>query len=615
MDALAEAGVLSEAEAARIQTAYDFLRQLINGMRMLRGSAKDLFLPAPESNEFAHLARRMGYGTGDGLGPAQQLRLDFETHTAIVRAFVERHFGREALPGPAVGTVADLILSEEVPKELRARILAGAGFRDPDRAFVNLRALAGKGFSRETFARLMVLAFDMLCRGPDPDMALNNWERYTHALSSPEMHYQISLSQPMRLEILLGLFGGSQFLADTLIRTPGFLDWVLIPEILRGGRRRKDIEEELEQGDARDRTAWMNRLRRIRRRELLRIGTRDICLGVPTGEIIQDLSVVAEAFVQAALDRTWERMERKDPSIQGEARERFCVLALGKLGGLELNYSSDIDLLGVVDPAPHGGAGKETAARVMEGLRTDLSSHSDEGYAYRVDLRLRPFGGSGDLVPTVSGLLEYYRRQASLWEIQAAIKMRPVAGNLQLGHRVVEAVRELLLTPRDPAEIAASCRHMREQGERLSRQGIDEGLDVKSGPGGIRDVEFLVQALQLMHAPGAPEILDGNTLRALGALEERGILSRDRVAVLREDYLFLRRVEHALQLAEDRQTHLVPLDPKAMEVLAGRVARSRRPGAGEFEEELRARLARVREAAASVFGAMWTNLSGFPPQG
>ncbi len=599
VDGLAEAGALSDGEARGVQGAYDFLRRLINGLRMLRGSARDLVLPGPGSEEYGHLARRMGYRPGGALSPSRQLHLDFETHTAVVRAFVERHFGRDALPGPAVGTPADLVLSEGLSPELRDRILACAGFRNPERALVNVQALAGMAHSRETFARLAVLAFDMLCRGPDPDMALNNWERYLHALSSPELHYQVSLSQPMRLEILLGLLAGSQFLADTLVRSPGFLDWVMIPEILHGTRRREDVEEELRQRDPGDRTAWMNRLRRIRRRELLRIGTRDICLNVPVDEVMGELSAVAEAFVQSALEGAWERLAGAEGGRDGLDPEGFCILAMGKLGGGELNYSSDIDLLAVCEPGGRGG--KETAARVMEGVRADLMNHSEEGHAYRVDLRLRPFGRAGDLVPTVQGLLDYYRTGASLWEIQAAIRMRPVAGNLRLGHRVVEALHAVLLAPRSPDRVVRSVRGLRAEAERV-HAGRSGGLDVKNGAGGIRDVEFLVQALQLIHAPGAPHLLEGNTLRAVGALEERGVILRGQAETLREDYRFLRRVEHALQLLEDRQTHVVPTDPDALGALAGRVNHAGREAVGAFVEELEERLTRVRRTVSDLLG-------------
>jgi glutamate-ammonia-ligase adenylyltransferase len=600
VDGLAEAGALSEGEARGVQRAYDFLRRLINGMRMLRGSARDLVLPEADSDEYGHLARRMGYRPGGALSPSRQLHLDFETHTAVVRAFVERHFGRDALPGPAVGTAADLVLSDGLSPELRDRILACAGFRNPERALVNVQALARMAHSRETFARLAVLAFDMLRRGPDPDMALNNWERYLHSLSNPELHYQVSLSQPMRLEILLGLVAGSQFLADTLVRYPGFLDWVLIPEILHEARRREGVEAELGRGDPGDRTAWMNRLRRLRRRELLRIGTRDICLNVPVDEVMDELSAVAEAFVQAALERTWGRFPDAEGGREGLDPEGFCILAMGKLGGGELNYSSDIDLLAVCEPAP-GNGGKETASRVLEGVRADLMNHTEEGHAYRVDLRLRPFGRAGDLVPTRAGLLDYYRTAASLWEIQAAIKMRPVAGNLRLGHRVVEAVHEVLLAPRSPEQIVRSVTGMRAEAGRLS-SGPSRAVDVKNGAGGIRDVEFLVQALQLIHAPDAPHLIEGNTLRAVGALEERGVVSREEAGTLREDYRFLRRVEHALQLLEDRQTHTVPTDPDALGALAARVTRAGRGSAGSFAAELEACLARVRRAAGDRLG-------------
>jgi glutamate-ammonia-ligase adenylyltransferase len=243
----------------------------------------------------------------------------------------------------------------------------------------------------------------------------------------------------------------------------------------------------------------------------------------------------------------------------------------------------------------------------MEGVRADLMNHTEEGYAYRVDLRLRPFGRSGELVPTAQGLLDYYRGGASLWEIQAALKARPVAGNLRLGHRVMEALHGVLLAPRSPGEIVRSVKALRAEAERV-HAGSSGGLDVKNGAGGIRDVEFLVQALQLIHAPDAPHLLEGNTLRALGGLEERRVISGEQAETLRRDYRFLRRVEHALQLLEDRQTHALPSDPDALGALAGRVARAGREAADAFREELETCMARVRRGAEALLGPAGRNL-------
>jgi glutamate-ammonia-ligase adenylyltransferase len=604
--ALTDVGVLDPSECAHLADAYDFLRNLINGMRMLRGNAKDLFLPRADSKEYDHLARRMGYGGRSPLAPGIRLHIDFERHTAAVRLFMERHFGRESIPGHGVGTVADLVLSDQVPEELRVSILSEARFKNPGRAYVNLKALAGSGSQKDTFLKLALLASDVLGRTPDPDMALNNWERFVERRVSPEFHYQTLLSQPMRLEILLGLFSGSQFLADTLIRNPGFLDWVMIPELLHHLRKREDIEEELRraaegQGSPK---VWCNDLRRLRRREVLRIGTRDLCLKAPTRDVMHELSLVAEACIQVTFERALKTLEQEDEKRLENLflGERFCLLALGKLGGKELNYSSDIDLLALWDDrflsAKGDGVFREKMkgfyARLMERIRSDLSQHTDEGYAFRVDLRLRPFGRAGELVPSLSSIVEYYRRDASLWEIQATLKMRPISGNLQVGFALLERLRPELLRRRDRAAIVATIDRMRNSAIKAFSGTGRALLDVKSGLGGLRDVEFLVQGLQLVHCHEAPHLLESNTLLALGALSEGGILPVEVAEELMADYLFLRKVEHYLQILEDQQIHALPKGKEALTALAKRVHGVEGKGS-LFMEEVRQCLGRIRE--------------------
>jgi glutamate-ammonia-ligase adenylyltransferase len=607
--ALADAGVLSPDETDQLLEAYRFLRRLINAMRILRGSAQDLFLPPVDSVEFAALARRTGYRRGGALDPSQQLRLDFETHTATVRAFAERHFGRDSLPGPDVGTVADLVLSENPPPHLLEKILAAAGFANVDRAYVNLKSLAGIGSRRQTFARLSLLASDILARTPDPDMALNNWERFIRALTSPEFHYNLLLSQPMRLEILLTIFAGSQFLADALVRDPGFLDWITLPENLHQSPSKEDLLEELQAGaqPGQGHLIWLNRLRRFRRREILRIGTRDMYLKLPTEQVMLELSTLADALTNAALGNVWTRSaeaERKVPGDLSELAGNFCILAFGKLGGRELNYSSDIDLMGLFDDSPTLAAGlgldasmlKYLFTWVMERVTLDLATHTEQGHAYRVDLRLRPYGGAGELVPSLTGLAAYYDKTASLWELQAAVKLRPIAGNLSLGFAFLDRLRPVLLRRRRPEEIVQSIVKMRSAAIRQGSRTVGPaGLDVKSGVGGLRDVEFLVQGLQLIHAAEQPEILEGNTLAALKRLCDAGLLRGPVSEQLRHDYLFLRVVEHYLQILEDRQIHAVPDDGAELTALAKRVLGTE-AGGSIFKEKLESCTRRVREA-------------------
>jgi glutamate-ammonia-ligase adenylyltransferase len=588
LEALSEEGVLSDEESARLLNAYAFLRHLINSMRMLRGSAVDLFFPSQDSSEFAHLARRMGYSRGGPLEPSEQLRIDFENHSAAVRVFVERHFGRDSIPGAVAGNAADLVLSDQVPGETRDAILRDSGFDHPDRAYANIKSMAGGGPRRAAFAKLALLAFDILKRKPDPDMALNNWERFVRAQVSADFHYNLLLSQPMRLELLLGIFAGSQFLSDALVRNPGFLDWVVAPEVLHKLRETRDIEEDLRRtaSGCSSHSEWLNRLRRLRRREMLRIGIRDICLGVSTREVMLELSRVAEAFSQAVLGkRIQEHPEWKD---------RFCILALGKLGGHELNYSSDIDLLGLwSDEVGKSEQDKKAYfTRLMEDLRADLSSHTEEGYAYRVDLRLRPFGRDGELVPSWSSLVRYYTEVASLWEVQAALKMRPVAGNLRLGYSFLEKLRPVLLKEWKREDVARSIEKMRNTGMK-TLSGATQ--NVKSGMGGLRDVEFLVQGLQLIHGARMPSLLERNTIHALELLGKENILPEPVALELKEDYLFLRRVEHCLQILEDRQIHAIPKDRKELKALARRLLG---PEGNEdrFMEKLNGCLQRIHDA-------------------
>ncbi|MCX7847723.1 MAG: glutamate-ammonia-ligase adenylyltransferase [bacterium] len=603
LEALAHTGVLSATEAAQLSAAYDFLRRLINALRMLRGSAKDLFLPPLDSPEFLHLARRMGYQHSDDLSPAQRLHLDFETHTAIVRAFVERHFGRDALPRASAGTVADVVLSDHADAPFHRQLLAAAGFHDPATAARNLRALAGPEPSRSLFARLAILAADTLRSKPDPDMALNNWERFVARLPHREEHFQLLLAQPARLDILLSIFAGSQFLADTLVQSPEWFEWVTDPAVLRPLRTadavRADLLVTCTPPSPRDQ--WRAAIRHARRRELLRIATRDLWLGAPLHETVAEISAVAEAICAATLDHCWLYISPSIKSLDGvdEPARHLCLLAFGKLGGYELNYSSDVDLLALSDDVPftvhyHDGrtkSHKEFYQSVLEQLRADLSTHTEHGYAYRVDFRLRPYGLSGELVPSVTSALAYYRHHAALWELQAALKLRPIAGARCIGEYFLNALRPLLTEPHAPADVVASISRLRQL---AVQQSSSSPHDVKNGPGGIRDIEFLVQGLQLIHAHSHPDLLDPNTLNALARLHHAGILPSTLAAQLADDYAFLRRLEHFLQLYEDRQTHALPTEPHALATLARRVS-GPSADADSFLTDLTHRMARVRQ--------------------
>jgi glutamate-ammonia-ligase adenylyltransferase len=304
---------------------------------------------------------------------------------------------------------------------------------------------------------------------------------------------------------------------------------------------------------------------------------------------MEEISDVAEAVIDAALSR----IRGAGTGERGGPAGRFCVLALGKLGGRELNYSSDIDLLALTETEGEPGA-VEKGTLLMEELGADLSLHTTEGYAYRVDLRLRPYGTSGQLVFPLGSLVEYYRAGAALWELQALLKARPVAGDRELGAAFLEKVGVFLRARRERAEVINSINRLRREAVKGLSRGLLPTTDVKSGLGGIRDIEFLAQGLQLIHAFERPAVLRGGTLEALDALAACGVIPQETAGELSEDYLFLRRVEHFLQIYEDRQTHSLPRDPAEVHALARRMLGSRATAA-QFRDELARRFDRVRE--------------------
>jgi len=599
LEELVRAGIMSGNEAEQLVSAYHFLRKLINSLRMLRGSAKDLYLPPAASDEYNHLARRTGYSGKDGLEPAQELRVDFETKTAKVRSFIETYLGRDSIPGPPGGNAADLVFSDTIPAEVATRILAEGGLKNHERALRNIELLKGNGTEKTLFARLAVLAWDLLRETPDPDMALNNWERFANSLPNKEEHYRTLLDQPLRLEVLLGIFAGSQFLADTVIREPELVSWISQPELIHSLRKTEDIRGELHtlSSQTPDAAAWMQNLRTVKKREILRIGTRDICLGVPFVDVVTEISRLADAILQVSLIRAWKEIASTEHAASGTHRNvessRFAVFAFGKLGGKELNYSSDIDLLAVFDADFYEGSHEFQEAffsKIMERLRFYLAEHTASGFVYRVDFRLRPYGRSGLLAHSLSSLLDYYADSASDWERQALIKLRPVAGDIEFGEEAVAALAAFLKKAERTGIAGEIKKHRSIASSR--RSIITNGVDIKSGEGGIRDIEFLVQGLQLINAAETPGVLGRNTLSGIQKLVSFKIITPERGDELKQDYLFLRRVEHFLQLLDNRQVHALPTDPVALEALAKRI-NGKDEETADFRNEIELTMKRV----------------------
>jgi glutamate-ammonia-ligase adenylyltransferase len=451
--------------------------------------------------------------------------------------------------------------------------------RDLERGWRNLTGLADV-LSLDGLREICTPLGRLLPRCPDPDMALNNLERFLANPGSAALTPVLLENRARLLEILLQLFGTSQSFSDLLSLNPDYLDMLRVP--LRRSPSKEELQAQLqaEADAAYEDSALLRVFRRFRQRQMLRIGTNDIVRDRPLDEITRDISHVADAAIEIALNVALRQVGNRFGQPCNERGEPVVctVLAFGKHGGEELNYSSDIDLMFVYseEGATRGKritslGNDEFYARVVGEVVRLLSSHTDRGHAFRVDLRLRPEGHRGPLARSLASTLAYYDAMGRTWERQALIKVRPVGGDLALGKRFLSAIEPFVyrkyLSFAEINEIKAIKRRIE---QKASKAGVSD-TEVKTGHGGIRDIEFTIQFLQLLNGGDLPDVRQRNTLLALSALERVGCLTDQEYRVLDDAYRFLRRVEHRLQLLFDLQTHRLPDGEEELRKLALRM--------------------------------------------
>jgi glutamate-ammonia-ligase adenylyltransferase len=458
--------------------------------------------------------------------------------------------------------------------------------RDAERGWRNLTYLANN-LPPDAFRELCGPFGRLLPRCPDADMSLNNLERFLANSAARERIPNLLESRARTLEILLQLFSTSQSFSDLLVANPDYIDMLRVPLRRSPGPEELRTQLQAEVDAAFEDSAVLRVFRRFRQRQVLRIGTNDVIRDRSLEEITRDISRVAEASLEVALATALKKVGTRfgQPHTKAGQPARCVILAFGKLGGEELNYSSDIDLMFLYDEegATRGnrvnsvGNGDFFARVVGEVVRL-LSAHTDRGQAYRVDLRLRPEGNRGPLARSLDSTLAYYDRLGRTWERQALIKVRPVAGDLELGEQFLRAIEPFIYRKYlNFAEINGIKALKRKIEHRTAREG-ESDTEVKTGKGGIRDIEFVIQFLQLLNGGDLPAVRQRNTLLAMEALERAGCLTDQEYRVLDDAYRFLRKVEHRLQLLFDLQTHLLPDRPEELRKLALRMGYTDRGG-------------------------------------
>jgi glutamate-ammonia-ligase adenylyltransferase len=462
-----------------------------------------------------------------------------------------------------------LIAKRPPAKPTADKLLRAHGFRDPTAARAIIQRLGADELQRRALAKIFPHLSRACAASADPGRALMNFERLVAALPNPNMFYHYLQEAPDRLDLLVKVFAHSQALSDTLARNASYFHFLIAPETLKVPREKKWLAAELARllMPARVPAEKYDVVRRFRRRETLRIGTRDLVGQATVEETTLELSNLADVCLQAVYEIAAVKLQAEF-KVRGS---RFTVIGMGKLGGQELNYSSDVDVIfvyGEDEQLTPVISAHQFYTKLAEEIVRAVGTKSDEGTIFRIDLRLRPEGSSGPLARSLESCENYYAEWGETWERMALVKARPVAGDAGLGAEFVEMVQPFVYSRHAGTSIIQQMAALKQRIEdevvrddRLTRH-------VKLGIGGIREIEFIVQSFQILRGGRIPALRERSTLRALPLLVKARSLNDKEAGALAHAYRFLRNVEHRLQMEMELQTHTIPDEEHAQYRLA-----------------------------------------------
>jgi len=559
---LGQEGQLPEFAANELIEAYAFLRRTENRLQAIDDRQTHELPSDPLSR--ARLALAMGFPDWDA----------FVKTLEVWRRKVQEHFDTvfmapqaESAEGDGALAVADVWLAE-VDEAHALQLLAEAGFQDAKSVWQQLaglksgtvsRALSANG--RRRLDQLMPLLLAAAGRSANPDAAAIRLLPLIEAIARRTAYLALLVENPMALSQLVQLCSASPWIARYLARHPLLLDELLDPRTLYSPLGREALAADLRlrlSGIAEDDLEQqMEVLRQFKHANTLKVAAADISGAVPLMVVSDYLTYIAETTLQVVVDLAYRQVARRHappalPGHEGEVTPGFTVIAYGKLGGIELGYGSDLDLVFLHADDADMAEAQVFYGRLVQRLIHILSTSTPGGVLYEVDTRLRPSGKGGLLSTTLSAFAEYQRREAWTWEHQALVRARAVAGDakLQAGFEAVR--REILARPRDRDRLRAEVREMRQR-QMQEKGSKDPALfDLKSDRGGIADIEFMVQYGVLSRAADHPEMLRWpDNIRLLDELSHAGWISADEARLLADAYRAFRSRVHKLTLREE----------------------------------------------------------------
>ena len=579
---LAKRKFISIDERDKLIEAYRFLRQAEHKVQIVQ-EAHAHSIPQGEGEEQAY-ARRLGYTRQGEVSESELFWRDHRRHTHTVRNIFDRLFYGAQKDIESEGAGADGSIWNDLDNEpVLIKHLARVGFADPKKAYENLRAVRdGESYSPPSPKRLKVMRtlgpalIAEIAKSSAPDQALFNLASFSHRIGGRTGFLTLLAEKPETMRLLITLFADSQFLTDLFLKRPELIDTLIRVDLTRIDKPKEEMLAELRENLAAvdDVEGKLNVLRRYKNEEFIRIGLHDLGGSIEFLAVLHQLSDLAEACLQAALDLTFADLSAKFGAVP---EGRFAIIGGGKMGAREIDYNSDLDLVFIYDASDDaetdgGSQGRlpahEFYVRVGQRLPTYLSAPTEEGIAYKIDMQLRPSGKAGPIVCSLDAYREYHKSTSQLWERQALIKTRFIAGDPLLGRAVESVIEQGAYSTGLTQDGVGEIHHLRMRMERELAGEDESRFNLKKGRGGLVDIEFLTQMLQLTHGYGITAVRQRETLDALQALEAAKILNLREYRLLADGYLFLRQLDHRLRLERDQSIDAFDAEPKRLDVIA-----------------------------------------------
>jgi glutamate-ammonia-ligase adenylyltransferase len=575
----------------------------------------------PEGNEQERaLARRLGYTQKNGQSERQLFWQDFRRHTRNVRQAFDRLFYEAQKDMQRAGTSGPGEYWKGLDQEeVMLSDLTRLGFSDPRRAYENLLAVRdGEPYSPPSARRHQVMRIlgpallSEITGSASPDQALFNLAQFSHQVGARTGFLSLLAENPATLRLLINLFANSQFLSDLFLKRPELIDSLIRVDLTELKKTKQRMTEELTSllKQSEDLEEKLDTIRRYRAEEFLRIGLHDLGGALKLEEVVVQLSDLAGACLEGAFLLSSGEMEESFGRITGAA---FAVLGMGKLGGREIDYNSDLDLIFIYEAAEDARSEGGTSGRLPvhdyyvrlgQKLITFLSVPTAEGVAYKIDMRLRPSGRSGPLVSSLEAFRHYHQTSSLLWERQALIKARCVAGDRGLGAKAEAIAEDFAYGEGLPPEGVAEIHHLRMRMEKELAQEDQSQFNLKKGKGGMVDIEFLTQMLQLAHGHLDPSLRKRGTLEALTALKDKRVLKRNTYRLLSQGYLFLRLLDHRLRLERDQSIDILEREGERLDGIAqalGYKSRGKNGAGAQLLREYETRRERIRACYDDFF--------------